>query len=114
MQNLSLVGISALAGKDAKRPRGPKPKYVYLTTEEAVDARRERNRRAALDSYYRKRGQVESLESEARRLESENSALAQLLVKLEEHHALPEEKLNKLRTDEGIDAWLEGYNEQQR
>lgn len=112
-QNSSMVGIDAFAGKDAKRPRGPKPKYVYSTTEEAVDARRERNRRAALNSYYRKRSRVESLESEARRLDSENSALEQLLVKLAEH-AVPEELLTKLRTDEDINVWLEDNHVQQR
>ena len=33
--------------------RTPKPKYVFQTVEEAADARRERNRKAALESYYR-------------------------------------------------------------
>lgn len=36
-----------------KRGRGPKPKYVFGSREEAAGARRERNRKAALDSYYR-------------------------------------------------------------
>jgi hypothetical protein len=36
-----------------KTGRGPKPKYVFSTREEAADARRERNRRAALESYYK-------------------------------------------------------------
>ena len=36
-----------------KSGRGPKPKYLFGTQEEAADARRERNRKAALDSYYR-------------------------------------------------------------
>jgi hypothetical protein len=33
--------------------RGPKPKYIFGTRAEAADARRERNRKAALDSYYK-------------------------------------------------------------
>lgn len=37
----------------SKRGRGPKPKYVYGSREEAAGARRERNRKAALDSYYK-------------------------------------------------------------
>lgn len=36
-----------------KGGRGPKPKYLFGSREEAADARRERNRKAALDSYYR-------------------------------------------------------------
>jgi hypothetical protein len=36
-----------------KRGRGPKPKYVYQTPGEAADARRDRNRKAALESYYK-------------------------------------------------------------
>lgn len=36
-----------------KRGRGPKPKYVFTSQEAAADARKERNRKAALESYYR-------------------------------------------------------------
>ena len=40
-------------GVKKKSGRGPKPKYIFGTEEEAADARRERNRKAALDSYYK-------------------------------------------------------------
>lgn len=36
-----------------KSGRGPKPKYIFGSAEEAADARRERNRKAALESYYK-------------------------------------------------------------
>ena len=39
--------------RTTKRARGPKPKYMYNTLEEAADARRERNRKSALESYHK-------------------------------------------------------------
>jgi hypothetical protein len=39
--------------QSGKISRGPKPKYVFSTPEEAANARRERNRKAALESYYK-------------------------------------------------------------
>lgn len=48
------AGAPPPAGQPFKKSgRGPKPKYVFSTQEEAADARRERNRKAALESYYR-------------------------------------------------------------
>lgn len=45
--------MAAEGGGPKKRGRGPKPKYQFGSKEEAVDARRERNRQAALESYYK-------------------------------------------------------------
>lgn len=48
------AGAPPPAGQPFKKSgRGPKPKYIFSTQEEAADARRERNRKAALESYYR-------------------------------------------------------------
>ena len=70
----------ACAGPGPKRGRGPKPKYVFSTQQEALGARRERNRKAALDSYYRKKEQTQTLEAERQRLQQENAALGALLA----------------------------------
>lgn len=87
-----------------KRGRGPKPKYVFRSKEEAAGARRERNRRAALDSYYKQREHVRALERERDRLLGENTSLERLLGHLQLGGRCPLHELS----DAGIDAWLEG------
>lgn len=67
----------------SKRPRGPKPKYVYSDPEQAAAARRERNRAAALQSYYKKKNHTANLEQQVRELEQENNKLMLLLEKVE-------------------------------
>lgn len=88
--------------KRQKSKRGPKPKYIFQTEEEAATARRERNRKAALKSYYRKRNKIEDLEQEIARLEQENADLDTLLQKIERG----EKDVLKRASDDGIDAWL--------
>ncbi len=98
------AGAAAAPANDnpgGKRPRGPKPKYVYATPDQALDARKERNRKAALESYYRKRQRLEETEEEVKRLEAENAALEKLAVAVE----AGEERLIEA-SDAGIDAWL--------
>ena len=81
--------------------RGPKPKYKYSNSQEALDARRERNRQAAMNSYYRKREKLEALEAEVRRLESENGALRKL------EQGLKDGTMREVfLSDECIDKWL--------
>ncbi|GAB4819720.1 hypothetical protein N2152v2_006766 [Parachlorella kessleri] len=73
----------AQQAEHGKRGRGPKPKYVFGNRVEAAGARRERNRKAALDSYYRQRQHVKELEEERDRLLAENSSLEGLLGHLQ-------------------------------
>jgi hypothetical protein len=84
-----------------KRGRGPKPKYIFATNDEALDARKERNRKAALESYYRKRQKTEALNREIRRLEAENARLEQLTVDVATGVVVLEEA-----TEECLNAWL--------
>ena len=53
---------------DTKRGWGPKLKYVISTEEEAPGAHRERSRKTALDSYYMKKEQAQTLDAERQRL----------------------------------------------
>ena len=87
-----------------KRGRGPKPKYIFATTDEAQDARKERNRKAALESYYKKRQQKLAMEEEAKQLAAENAALEQLLNELETGVTQLHEA-----SDDGIDVWLQSH-----
>ena len=89
-------------GATKKRPRGPRPKYVYSTAEEAEIARRERNRKAALASYYRKRQRWTGMEQQAKELEEENAALEKLLAQLQAGGTTTLTEAS----DAGIDAWL--------
>jgi Basic region leucine zipper len=85
-----------------KRTRGPKPKYVFQSNEEAANARRERNRQAALNSYYRKREYIQELQTEISRLERENAALSELHQQIASGapHSLLEP------SEAGIGSWL--------
>lgn len=94
---------SGTCGSFAKKRRGPKPKYVYSTPEEAAFARKERNRKSALASYYRRRGRIEHLENEKKRLAKENEALEKLLAKIKCEGG--RSMLCKLDND-GINDWL--------
>lgn len=85
-----------------KRGRGPKPKYVFATNDEALDARKERNRKAALESYYRKRQKTDALNQEIKRLEAENALLEKLAIKIEHGDVVELEEA----TEEGLNAWL--------
>ena len=91
---------AACGGSEGKR--GPKPKYVFETTDEALDARRGRNRKAALESYYKKRQKLESLEEEKERLLAENAALEKLLSGLKEGTTMLSEP-----SDNAINTWLQ-------
>ena len=84
-----------------KRTRGPKPKYVFPTPDEAMDARKERNRKAALESYYRKRQRVNEMEQEMNRLMAENKLLESLADEMEKGVTTLEEA-----SERGIDVWL--------
>lgn len=84
-----------------KSRRGPKPKYRYSNSQEALDARRERNRQAAMNSYYRKREKLEALEAEVRRLEEENEALRKLEQGLKDGNIR-----EAIVSNECIDEWL--------
>jgi len=86
-----------------RRGRGPRPKYHYRSAEEAADARRERNRKAALESYYRKRDRAVALQEEQERLAQENAALERLLEQVESGAATLSGA-----TEEAVDAWLRG------
>jgi hypothetical protein len=92
----------AAGGQQQKRGRGPKPKYVFATNDEALDARKERNRKAALDSYYRKRQKADALNQEIKKLEAENALLENLAIKIERGDVVELEEA----TEEGLNAWL--------
>ena len=95
------ASLAEAAAENNKRGRGPKPKYIFATEDEAMDARRERNRKAALESYYRKRQKLETMQEELNRLAEENAALVDLLGKLETG-----ETQLKEASDDGVNAWL--------
>jgi hypothetical protein len=63
-----------------KQKRGPKPKYIYKSAEEAAEARKQRNRKAALDSYYKKRNTIQELQDEITRLQRENDLLKSVMA----------------------------------
>lgn len=69
--------------KGARGARGPKPKYVFSDPEQAAAARKERNRAAALQSYYKKKQHTLNLEQQVRELEEEQNKLKLLLDKVE-------------------------------
>ena len=83
-----------------KKARGPKPKYVYSSAEQAAAARRQRNRKTALESYYRRREKIQNLEKEVSQLEQENKRLCQLLDEVNAGTATVHECAD-------IDAYLE-------
>jgi hypothetical protein len=89
---------------DGQRSRGPKPKYVFQSKEEAIQARRERNRIAAKDSYYKRRNKVASLESEKLDLVRQNALLKELLHGIENGTLVllgnPVEALEKLLSND--------------
>ncbi|KAL4420571.1 hypothetical protein ABPG75_010227 [Micractinium tetrahymenae] len=85
-----------------KSGRGPKPKYIFQTQEEAADARRERNRKAALESYYRKKEHTTRLQQQLTDLQEENAALQQLLAEMATTGLCPLLEAS----NEGIDLWL--------
>lgn len=89
------------AARQQKRGRGPKPKYIFATDDEALDARKERNRKAALESYYRKRQKTDALTQEINRLKAENAKLEKLAVDIDMGVVVLEEA-----TEEGLGAWL--------
>jgi hypothetical protein len=86
----------------AKQRRGPKPKYVFPSPDEAAKARKARNRKAALDSYYKKKGRVSELQAEISRLKIENFALEALSNEIENSGVSP----LGVASDAGVDAWL--------
>lgn len=85
-----------------KSGRGPKPKYLFATQGEAADARRERNRKAALDSYYRKKEHTQRLHAEIAALEAQNAALQDLLSEMTSTGLCPLLEAS----NEGVDMWL--------
>lgn len=103
------AAIVAAAGSEAavqlykKSGRGPKPKYVFTTREEAADARRERNRKAALESYYRKKEHAQRLQAELEAMHTENSALERLLEQMNTTGTCPLPEAS----NDGINVWLQ-------
>ncbi|KAI3430846.1 hypothetical protein D9Q98_009257 [Chlorella vulgaris] len=83
--------------------RGPKPKYIFGTRAEAADARRERNRKAALDSYYKKKEHTKRLQAELSALRSENDALQQLLREMNATGLCPLPEAS----NDGVNMWLQ-------
>lgn len=98
------ISMAAPAAAAGEGKRGPKPKYVFANPDEAVDARRERNRKAALESYYKKRQKLGALEGEKERLEAENAALENLLTGLQQGTTTLSEP-----SDNGINTWLQTH-----
>ncbi|KAL4436329.1 hypothetical protein ABPG77_009891 [Micractinium sp. CCAP 211/92] len=97
------AGAPPPAGQPFKKSgRGPKPKYIFSTQEEAADARRERNRKAALESYYRKKEHTERLQRELSDLREENAALQMLLGEMASTGLCPLLEAS----NEGINLWL--------
>lgn len=90
---------------DAQPTRGPKPKYVFQSNEEAADARRERNRQAAIESYYKRRQRVQQLETEISRLTQENAALEELHKQITS--GAPHSLLSP--SMEGVQSWLNSH-----
>lgn len=84
-----------------KRGRGPKPKYVFPCQQQAAVARKQRNREAALVSYYRKKARRVELSAEAERLAAENAALERLSAQIQRGARPLAEASNQ-----GIDRWL--------
>ncbi|WPT16836.1 hypothetical protein PSENEW3_00004844 [Picochlorum sp. SENEW3] len=82
-----------------KRTRGPKPKYIYSSKEQAAAARKERNRQAALNSYYKRRQRTQDLEKEVDHLSKENSMLQKLLQDVQEGRANPLEVCSMEKID---------------
>ncbi|KAI8102831.1 hypothetical protein M9434_005623 [Picochlorum sp. BPE23] len=82
-----------------KRSRGPKPKYIYSSKEQAAAARKERNRQAALNSYYKRRQRIQDLEKEVDDLSKENSMLQKLLQDVQEGRANPLEVCSMEKID---------------
>lgn len=77
---------TAVKKKIVKKPRGPKPKYIFSNPEQAAAARKERNRAAALQSYYKKKNHTLNLEAQVRELEEEQNKLTMLLEQVENGH----------------------------
>lgn len=65
--------------KTTKKKKGPRFKYLYDSAEQAAEARRQRNRAAALRSYHRKREYTARMEAEVAELEREHAELLKLL-----------------------------------
>ncbi|CAK0786776.1 hypothetical protein CVIRNUC_009990 [Coccomyxa viridis] len=61
------------------RKRGAKPKYKFLTAEEAIAHRRERNRSTAMATHERKKARETALKAELELRQSERDALVRLL-----------------------------------
>ncbi|BDA47088.1 hypothetical protein COCOBI_09-5430 [Coccomyxa sp. Obi] len=71
--------INGVDSEKRKRTRGAKPKYHFVTAEEAIAHRRERNRITALASYEKRKAHQDALRSEIMQLEQDQAALRQLL-----------------------------------
>ncbi|CAL8471705.1 g11247 [Coccomyxa elongata] len=71
--------INGVDSEKRKRTRGAKPKYHFVTAEEAIAHRRERNRITALASYEKRKAHQDALKSEIEQLEHDQAALRQLL-----------------------------------
>lgn len=99
--------ILPCSGSSDKRRRGPKPKYIFATPQEAALARKERNRKSALESYYRRRRKLETLENEKKRLTEENKALEALLADVKSKGSCVLTDIN----DNGIDIWLKQHRQ---
>ena len=69
----------SLKNTGKKKKKGPRFKYVYDSPEQAAEARRQRNREAALRSYRQKREYLARMEAEVAKLESEHAELLKLL-----------------------------------
>jgi hypothetical protein len=65
--------------KAPQKKKGPRFKYVYDCPEQAAEARRQRNRAAALRSYHKKREYLARIEAEVAELEREHEELLNLL-----------------------------------
>ncbi|EIE21872.1 hypothetical protein COCSUDRAFT_33567 [Coccomyxa subellipsoidea C-169] len=71
--------INGVDSEKRKRTRGAKPKYQFLTAEEAIAHRRERNRITALASYEKRKANENALRNQIAQLEQEQAALKQLM-----------------------------------
>ncbi|KAK9918082.1 hypothetical protein WJX75_001065 [Coccomyxa subellipsoidea] len=71
--------INGVDSEKRKRTRGAKPKYHFVTAEEAIAHRRERNRITALASYEKRKAHENALRSQIAQLEQEQVALRELL-----------------------------------
>lgn len=78
----NMIGSKALQNPPLQKTvkkKGPRFKYIYDSPEQAAEARRQRNRAAALRSYHQKREYMARLEAEVAELEREHAGLMKVL-----------------------------------